>query len=322
MKRWLSAEQINRLAADPAHCTRATGPLTVDARRPFVPECYTQLYFAPLYASLHYEHRLRYNQLFALRINEYVMMLEADLVERLLVPLKRHRRVIGNAALIAAIDTTIVEERRHFSFFAALNRACRPDLYPVGTDRVFSRLPVWTDAMFRVAGLLASRLAFSLWYLMAMEESSMALAGDMRRHPETETLGPLDRAFMTVHLEHMKDEARHLHVDGMLVDLCIGSAARLRRVVNARLFQSMLRGVTTPTRAGSGVKVIRQLVREMPELQAQEHDLIDAVLALRDNKTFQESLFNRRIMPMTFQVFDSTDELAHLGARMVGYDRR
>src|SRR5690348_9088432 len=85
MKSWLSPTQINRLAADPVHCTRTDLPLAVDSRRPFVPEEYTQLYFTPLYPALHFEHRLRYNQLFALRINEYVMMLEADLVERLLI---------------------------------------------------------------------------------------------------------------------------------------------------------------------------------------------------------------------------------------------
>lgn len=322
MKQWLTPDQINRLADDPAHCTRTDLPLSIDMRRPFVPEDYTQLYYTPLYATLHYEHRLRYNQLFGLRLNEYAMMLEADLVDRILPPLRAHPKVVGDAALIAAIDHMIEEERRHYAFFAALNRACRPDLYPLGSDRYFSRLPIWSRAGFWIAGALAKRLAFSLWYQLAMEESAMSLARDMARRLETETLGPLDPAFVSVHLEHMKDEARHLHIDGLLIDLCIGSGSRPRRRLNAWLFQSMLRGVTQPTRGGSGVKVIRQLVRDMPELSAREEELIDAVLALEDNAAFQESLFNRRIMPLTFQVFDKTEELADLGTRMVGYDRR
>ncbi len=322
MSEWMAVEQINKLASDPTKCTQPRASLLVDLSRPFVPEDYTQLYYTPLYASLHREHRLRYNQLFALRINEYIMMLEADLVERLLNPLKRHPKVGGDAALIQAIDDMIEEERRHYAYFADLNRACRPDLYPPGEDRRFSKVPVWTKAMFWTAGLLASRLAFSLWYLMAMEESSMALARDMKRRPETETLGPLDEAFVSVHLEHMKDEARHLHVDGILIDATIADSARLRRLVNARLFQAMLKGVVTPTRGGSGVKVIEQLVREMPELGDRKEEMISAVLALKDNKAFQESLFNRRIMPMTFKVFDRTEELADLGEKMVGYERR
>lgn len=322
MSDWMSPEQINTLAADPAKRTQRVNALQVDTSRPFVPEDYTQLYYTPIYASLHREHRLRYNQLFGLRINEYIMMLEADLVERLLNPLKRHPKVAGDAELVRAIDEMIEEERRHYSYFAALNCTCRPDLYPPGEERRFSKVPVWTRAMFWTAGLLASRLAFSLWYLMAMEESSMALARDMMRRPETETLGPLDDGFKSVHLEHMKDEARHLHIDGILIDIVIGGSERVRRLVNARLFQSMLKGVTTPTRAGSGVKVVEQLVKEMPELGDRKEEMICAVLALKDNRAFQESLFNRRIMPITFKVFDKTEELSNLGDRMTGYERR
>jgi hypothetical protein len=321
MKQWLAAELINRLAADPAHCTRTGLILEVDSCRPFVPEDYTQLYFTPVYATLSFEQRLRYNQLFGLRINEYIMMLEADLVERLLTPLLRLPRIAADAALVEAMNTMIREERLHFAAFAALNRACRPDLYPPGEDRLFSRLPRWTQAMFWTVGALAGRLSFALWYLMAMEESSMSLARDMFRRPETETLGSLDPAFVSVHREHMKDESRHLQIDGRMIDLCIASGARTSRTLNARLFQSMLRGITRPTRSGSGVMVIHQLVRDMPELASREEEMIQAVLALKECHPFQESLFNRRIMPLTFKVFDRTPELANLGERMIGYDR-
>jgi hypothetical protein len=321
MKQWLTAEHINCLAADPAHCTRTDLKPEVDARCPYVPEDYTQLYYTPLYASLSFEQRLRYNQLFGLRINEYIMMLEGDLVERLLTPLLCQPLVAADAALVQAINTMILEEHRHFGGFAALNRACRPDLYPPGEDRLFSRLPAWTRAMFWTVGLLAGRLSFALWYLMAMEESSIAMARDMMRRPETETLGRLDSAFVSVHREHMKDEARHLHIDGRLIDCCIGSTARARRILNARLFQAMLIGITRPTRGGSGVMVIRQLVRDMPELAVREEEMIRAVLALKNCRLFQESLFNRRIMPTAFRVFDDTPELAKLGERMIGYDR-
>ena len=322
MKQWLPPETINRLAADPRHCTKTDIALDVDLRKPFIPEQYTQLYYTPIYQSLHFEHRLRYNQLFGCRLNEYIMMLEADLVDRLLEPLTRHPRVRDNAELVTAIRTMIEEEGRHYASFAALNRACRPDLYPPDRDRLFSELPAWTKAMFAVAGLLASRLAFSLWYVMAIEESSMALAKDMMRSRNTETLGELDQSFCEVHIQHMKDEARHVQIDGILIDLCIGSQSPARRKLNAAIFTRMLTGVVTPTRGGSGVKVIRQLVRDMPELQDREEEMIRTVLALKHDRAFQQSLFNRSIMPVTFRVFDETEELADLDKTMVGYDRK
>jgi hypothetical protein len=243
------------------------------------------------------------------------MMFEADLVEQLLRPLKKHPGVRGDGALLAAIDTMIDEEIQHFALFAALNRACCPDIYPAGVDRVFSVVPFWGKAMFWSAAALAGQLSFALWYLMAMEESSLSFARDLMRRRDTETLGPLDEAFSAVHIEHMKDETRHIHVDAHLIRRTIGEASRLKRLLNAGLFQAMLRRALQPTRGGSGIKVIRQLVRDMPELQSQEARMISEVLALKDNVDFQSSLFNRQVMPKSFEIFDETVELARLAAK-------
>jgi hypothetical protein len=321
MTRWLDPEAIERLAADPARRMQMRPLDAIDLSKPFVPEQYTQLYYTPLYQSLHREHRLRYNQLFGVRINEYIMMLEADLVERLLLPLRRRHDVAREPALLRCIDTMIEEEKHHFQCFAVLNRACFPALYADG-DRYFSDLPLLPRALFATVGWLTGRLAFALWYLMAMEESSTALARDMSRKATTETLGDLEPTFAALHREHLKDEVRHLQLDGILIELCLDRTSRTRRVLNAALFKSMLGTVTRPTRAGSGVKVIRELVRQMPELAWRERDMIDAVLALRHDRAFQASLFNRQAMPLTFGVFDATQELHDLPDAMVGYDRR
>ena len=319
---WLDLEKINTLASDPARCMPSDMVVEVDLRRPWVPERDTQLYFTPLYESLHFEHRLRYNQLFACRINEFIMMLEADLIDRLLIPLLRHPKVRGNSALVEAMQTMMAEEKLHYANFAALNRACRPDLYPPGEDRLFSQLSGSTKAMFVVSGLLVSRLAFSLWYVMALEESSTALARSLQADAETETLGPLDRGFAEVHIQHMKDEARHLHIDRILIDLCIGQQSATRRKLNAAVFKKMLGGVVAPKRNGSGARVIRQLVREMPELQDREEEMLCAIENLKTSQAYQESLFNRKIMPLSFGMFDRTNELENLGSAMMGYDRR
>ncbi|HUR20321.1 MAG TPA: diiron oxygenase [Vicinamibacterales bacterium] len=320
MGRWLDPAAIERLAADPAQRMRVPEIASIDFTRPFVPESYTQLYYTPLYRGLHHEHRLRYNQLFAIRINEYIMMLEADLVERLLTPLRRHPNVASDATLVRCLDTMIEEEKHHYRCFLALNRLCRPDLFRT-RERFFSHLPWPTRALFGAVGLVSGRLSFALWYLMAMEESSATLARDMAREPVTETLGPLEPGFAAVHREHMRDETRHLQIDGILADLCLSKAGDRTRALNARLFKSVLDTITRPTRAGSGVKVIRQLVREMPELSWHEQQMIDAVLGLKRDKAFQTSLFNRNAMPLTFGVFDRTNELNDLGAAMTGYDR-
>jgi hypothetical protein len=317
--RWLAPADIERVAADPARRMQMRPLAAIDMRKPFLPEEHTQLYYTPVYGRLHFEHRLRYNQLFGVRINEYIMMLEADLVERLLSPLRRHPNVATDPALVRCIDTMIEEEREHYRCFAVLNRACFPDLYEK-RERYLAAVPWPTHALFQAVGLVAGRLPFALWYFMAMEESSAALARDLAHHSVT-ALGEIEPTYAGVHREHLKDELRHVQIDGALVELCLARSPRSMRRLNAVLFKSLLGAVTRPTRTGSGVKVVRELVRQMPELSFRKEEMIQAVLALKDDKAFQTSLFNRRIMPLTFGVLDTVPELDDLGRWMVGFDR-
>ena len=66
----LSLQRIKSITADPARCTALVPAATPDLSRPFMPEDQTQLYYTPAYARLSAAHRLRYTQLFALRVNE------------------------------------------------------------------------------------------------------------------------------------------------------------------------------------------------------------------------------------------------------------
>ncbi len=70
MANWLDPADIERLASDPVRRMRMPAVDQIDLGKPFLPEEYTQLYYTPVYQSLHREHRLRYNQLFGVRINE------------------------------------------------------------------------------------------------------------------------------------------------------------------------------------------------------------------------------------------------------------
>ena len=61
---------------------------------------------------------------------------------------------------------------------------------PTVRNAYFSDLPLRTRMTFSLVGMIARHLAFPLWYLMAMEESSTALARDIARcnnHPPRRT---------------------------------------------------------------------------------------------------------------------------------------
>jgi len=315
----LSLARIAAIRADPARCTRPLEPSPVDRTRPFLPEDQTQLYYTPGYRLLNFEQRLRYNQLFALRVNEYIMMLERDFVEPVLRSVRARAAQFGSAALVEALAAMREEEARHYEAFAALNRQCEPAAY-AGSDHWFMRLKPYERLSLRAMQAGARWLPFALWIIIAMEESSIGLATAMLRAGET-ALGPLDLHFLAVHREHAKDEARHIHVDVHLVRACVHTLPRPWRRVNARLFLGFMRDMTAPKADGTGARVVRRLLVEHPELAAHEAELISGLVALRDDADFQHSVFNRRLNPLAFALFDEEPALADLGRVLKAYER-
>jgi len=316
----LTLERIERLAADPARCTAAVPPAAPDFSRPFVHEEVTQLYYTPSYSRLTRAQRIRYNQLAAVRVNEYIMMLEREFVDPVLKALRVHAAVRASAPLRRVLDGMLAEEARHYDAFAALNRRCLPGEYGT-SDWCFMRLRPYEHAALRVMSAGARWLPFAVWIILAMEESSIGLAIAMMRGATGSALGPLDEHFLSVHREHVKDEARHIHIDVHLIRGCLASLPRPWRAVNARLFMSFMRDMTAPRANGTGARVMRRLVVEFPELAPLEEQMIRELVALKHDAAFQESLFNRRLTPLAFGLYDEEPAFADLGRVLKAYVR-
>ena len=317
----LTLARIGAIAADPARCTAPVPPAAPDLSRPFMPEDQTQLYYAPSYARLSAVQRLRYTQLFALRVNEYIMLLEREFVDPVLKGLRMNAAVAADPLLRRTLEGMLAEESRHYQAFAALNRRCAPAFYRQ-SDWHFMRLNPFERATLAVMQAGARWLPFALWIIVAMEESSIGLASAMARGASGGPLGPLDAHFVAVHREHAKDEARHIHIDVHLVRACLGSAPASWRTLNAKLFMAFMRDMTAPKATGTGARVVRQLVGEFPELAAWQDEMIADLVALRGDVTFQHSLFNRRLTPLAFALYDDEPALARLGRALKSYERR
>lgn len=320
----LALERIEAIAADPARCTAPVPPAMPDQRRAFMPEEQTQLYYTPGYARLTAAQRLRYTQLFALRVNEYIMLLERAFVDPVLKGLREHAAIKADPRLLRTLEGMLAEEARHYEAFAALNRRCAPEFYRA-SDWHFMRLKRFERSVLRVMRAGARWLPFALWIIVAMEESSIGLATAMVRGAAggaLGALGPLDPHFVAVHREHAKDEARHIHIDVHLIAATIASAPAAWRALNARLFMAFMRDMTAPKADGTGARVVRQLVAEFPELAPLEAGLIAGLVRLRDDEAFQVSLFNRRLTPLAFALYDAEPALAELGRVLKSYERR
>jgi len=315
----LSLERIEAIAVDPARRTAQVPPTAPDLSLPFIPETQTQLYYTPLYGEFTRAQKVRYNQLYALRVNEYIMMLERDFVDPVLKALRRRALQRGSPALRRALEGMLAEEERHYEAFVALNRRCAPQDY-AAAEVQFMRLRPYERAVLHAMHAGARWLPFALWIIVAMEESSIGLATSMVRHGEG-ALGPLEPGFVAVHREHAKDEARHIHIDVHLVRACLATLPAAWRALNARLFTAFMHDMTAPKAGGTGARVVRRLVAEFPDLAPLAGGLIEGLVALKDNAEFQYSLFNRKLTPLAFALYDDEPALSQLGKVLRSYER-
>lgn len=304
-------------AGRPERCTQPFPIGALDFARPFVQEELTPLYYTPLYRRLPAEQRRRYNQLSAMKVNEQFILLERELLDR--IPrLIAHPRLREHPALRECLDGMLAEERAHLELIRRLNRACAPHLY-AQRDHYFAapaRAHRWLSAL---AGAAPTLLVFTLWLQALIEEYTVGFARVMARGRDTPTLGALEPHFVRLHREHVKDEHRHVLIDLALLEAFRAGSGPLLRRLNAAALTACIRLLATPS---TTLAVIRELVREYPELRRSEPALRAAVLALGADPVYLGSLFNRQLTPRTFAAFDAAPELQRLGRVLPAYAPR
>jgi predicted metal-dependent hydrolase len=230
--------------------------------------------------------------------------------------LARDRRV--EPALRECLDGMMREEEAHLRMFLALNRHARPDLYADG-ESCFRRLGGGDRLALGLAMRASSRLPFLLFFVIALEELSAGLSRAMLKEREDPELGPLEENFVRVHGEHLKDEARHVHLDVHLIRAMYVGSWRLTRRINAALLAAFFENAMVPRRGG--LAVLRRLFAERPELKPQAPAMEAQLLALGHDTAFHASLFSRELAPHTFALFDALPEMAALEGVLKSYAR-
>lgn len=274
MARIAGPERILRMAERARRRREAPAFAAVDGARPFIHEHFTPLYHTPCYRELSDAQRLRYNQLAGIQYNEHFAAFELGFTSRIMDGLARGRMLRERPHLSRCLVIMLEEEADHRAMFLALNRLCLPAVYE-HTSSHFTRLGPLENGVMRLATALPGQLMFLVWFVLVAEEFSVRLGRAMVKRPDTESLGPLEENFRRIHALHLRDEARHVHIDGQVIQACLDGASGFKRRLNASLYRPLLREIATPKRAA--VAVVRHLVAEHPELAPARARLVDAV---------------------------------------------
>ncbi|MEN8180080.1 MAG: diiron oxygenase [Pseudomonadota bacterium] len=263
-----------------------------------VPEEFTHLYHTSCYSLLSEDQRLKYNQLYGLRINEQFIQFEEVFIKGLMPRLKRHSTLKDNPRMLADIESVLRDEEQHSLMFAGFNQETRPDLYDQSRNP-FTRLSTVEHSLLRILLATPGLLSGLLWLMLAMEELTTAISSELISHPRS---GELNQAFIALHQRHLHDEQRHVGIDmKMILNLQEHIPAAVNKI-NAVLFRNGFRNILRPRR--STIHVIRQLVQEEPGLNHLAQNMIDEIRALDPHIAFPANLIKLDKLPVLHGLFN------------------
>ena len=295
----LTAEQIIKQRGD---CETEHAKIefsTVNINRPFVPEQYTQLYHTSIYAELNNKHQLRYNQLFGARTNEQFILFESGFTNQVIKNILKTNILNNKNALVECLNVLLEDEKKHSHMFKILNEHCLPDIYQK-TQYYFLQLTWLERTLLAVICRYPQYLISLLWLVLLMEEHAVRFSKDILKNKQTENLGEIEENFVLVHQLHLKDEAKHVHIDANLIDFVLEQSSRRKKIINVKLLQKLLQSTLRPKHAG--INIINQLVLEFPELKNRSRKLVSTIREFTYDPCMLPLLEDRSQIPVTSEL--------------------
>lgn len=279
----------------------------IDHTKPFIAEEFTPLFHTSAFRSIPPAARLRYNQLHALYFNEQVAFFEQEMLSPALLALQRD---LVPADLAKGLRDFFDEEQRHTAMFRALNLRCATELYRDGSSYFIRVARPWRVML----GMISCRprlFPLLVWLALLQEERSLYYSKGCLEHA-TE----LEPHFVATHRAHLADEVGHIGWDEELLDWLWPQVSRALVWINVRLLDWMIgEFFLLPKR--SGLRVVEQLAREFPHLDATA--LYRGMRELNTNTAYLRTLYSRNVTPRTFARFDALPEFALLAQTLPGY---
>ncbi|MFN8392044.1 MAG: diiron oxygenase [Bdellovibrionota bacterium] len=268
----------------------------VDHTLPFIPEAVTHLPYTNVYSELSTEHRLRYNQLFGLYVNELAILFEEGFA-----PFYQH---LADARLVEATSAPAVrqfvcEEAEHAAMFRRLNQAAAPELYQ-RSPFYFLRPP--GPRLSRVLVLLGKCFAPAMVLLCTIQEERVTRYGDLYRRDEIEP------NFFAATEAHCNEECDHIVLGPLLIERLWSKSSRVGRALNGYVFRFLMREFFLAPKRG-GVRILNRLVEEFPELRPLSGRLRGELLELQRNKRFLRALYSRDVIPQSIALLEKNNVL-------------
>ena len=258
----------------------------ISRKQRWAPYCINPWWYLDSFSALPEEVKLRYNQLHALSVNELFWHLELDFIVKILEKKLADPKL--DSDLKRSLVTFCEEERKHSALFKKLNRYADPTLYK-NSDSVMrtSALKKTRFANWLLVEQSGWNLAW-LWISVFFEERTLVYGSDYVKDHGPE----LSSQFRDAHVMHMMEEARHVRMDEVLVNVFYNGASKWQRKFAASIFKKFIWDLSLPVRSSGAIA--EHLKTEF--LDPSVHQAIDQCMRdlpkLRQNKAYMNKLFS------------------------------
>lgn len=185
--------------------------------------------------------------------------------------------------------------------FRRLNQHCLPELY-VDEHYLFLKIPHLERALLGLFCRYPHHIHALVWLVLLMEEHAVRFSRDLIQTTDSSDLGSLDNNFVNAHRAHLKDEARHVHIDADVLDYLLTQSTPRKRAINSWLLRILLQKTLKPKQAG--LNVIKHLVLEFPELSTVSKQLINTVRSFKYDPCMMPMFANRNLTPISKALLD------------------
>lgn len=269
----------------------------------WTPEFITPWYYLDSYHHLDEFVKRRYNQLYALAINEIFTVLENEM----LVPIlkKLSNRFKAETDFYRCLVAFYEEEEKHSKMFDLLNRTAEPRFYNTTVDNQYylcRRASVNSINLVKLMSHFPDFLSAWLWFTIYFEERTIIYSKAYLKKDQVH----INKVFKEVHKLHLLEELYHVELDEVIVDRFYKNKSPINRNFAAFVFKKLLNSFSAPKRMSFGLAHI--LITEFPQNKGQIQSCLNELPQLKSNSEYQKIYFSQSSFPKTRKLMSQFPE--------------
>lgn len=266
------------------------------------PEELSIWFYLKSYQGLSPNARRRYNQLYAMAVNEIFSLFESGLITPILTKLSK--RNSEDSLYNKAIENFCDEEDKHAEMFRLFNQAVEPEYYKDDPFFFSKRADSIGFSLIKLIKKFPSIFAVWIWIVIYFEERTLIYSKYYLKKEQAH----LSPVFREIHKLHMLEEVYHVQLDEVIIDRNYNKLHPLKKKLAAYMFKYIIKSYSSPRRMSQ--TIAKTLIVEMPE----ERKAIDACLRelpqMKNNMKYQKLFLSEEAVPRTWKLMRKHPEMS------------